>query len=874
MRKRTLIQAVDGTAEPTLETNSISEELIEQTSEDSEDQAAVEWIVEDVPSRRFPWLIPSLAITAIIAWTGFFAYAHREAFQGGAALIEWSALIADWAIPIVLVIGIWLLAMRNSTREAARFSQASQDLASHSADLEAKLTRVNRELSLAREFLASQTRELDYLGRTATERLSEHADRLQSLVGDNGAQIDAIARVSETALENMDRLRDNLPVIATSAKDVSNQIGGAGRSAQARLEDLIEGFARLNQFGEASERQVATLREHIDATLAEYDLRIEQLTGISGQRFDELRQNSETVRNELAAREVDALASLRTRFAALQSELADTEASSAQDREAALASLRESLLHLRRDATEASDTIRSTEAEALAAWASQLDALRDRLSQGLAEVKRLENTATENARWRLESLQADFAATEQQMADRLAAFSEETEARRASIRDAERDAQAELENRLAALDEAIADRRAAQAEQLSLLAAEGDELGERIALLGTIFETINEQGRSANEGLAEGIARLSERLEESRASLQGTDIAVTELTDASVRLLELIQASAKQTREDLPAAMEAGEDRLQSIEQRVEAVKQLLDRAQGSGETLAERLQHAEGRSLAVIAGIDEFQTRFGDISRAQTEDIEQLRKDIAALADESGTLSNIAQGELRTAIGTLENAARSALAAIEDEQAAHIMRIAENVGRQSAEAIDRALQEHTAEAITALDSATTRSSEAGRDAARQLRDQLAKVNELTGNLETRIAHARERASESVDNEFSRRVALITESLNSNAIDIAKALSTEVTDTAWASYLRGDRGIFTRRAVRLIDNTEAREIAELYDVDTDFREHVSRYIHDFEAMLRTMLSTRDGNAVSVTLLSSDMGKLYVVLAQALERLRQ
>ena len=125
-----------------------------------------------------------------------------------------------------------------------------------------------------------------------------------------------------------------------------------------------------------------------------------------------------------------------------------------------------------------------------------------------------------------------------------------------------------------------------------------------------------------------------------------------------------------------------------------------------------------------------------------------------------------------------------------------------------------------------------------------------------------------------MDNDFSRRVALISESLNSNAIDITKALSTDVTDTAWTSYLRGDRGIFTRRAVRLLDNTEAREIAELYDADHDFRDHVSRYIHDFEAMLRTLLSTRDGNAISVTLLSSDMGKLYVVLAQALERLRQ
>jgi hypothetical protein len=38
-------------------------------------------------------------------------------------------------------------------------------------------------------------------------------------------------------------------------------------------------------------------------------------------------------------------------------------------------------------------------------------------------------------------------------------------------------------------------------------------------------------------------------------------------------------------------------------------------------------------------------------------------------------------------------------------------------------------------------------------------------------------------------------------------------------------------------------------------------------------MLRTMLSTRDGNALGVTLLSSDMGKLYVALAQAIERLR-
>ena len=120
---------------------------------------------------------------------------------------------------------------------------------------------------------------------------------------------------------------------------------------------------------------------------------------------------------------------------------------------------------------------------------------------------------------------------------------------------------------------------------------------------------------------------------------------------------------------------------------------------------------------------------------------------------------------------------------------------------------------------------------------------------------------------------FARRVALLVESLNSTAIDVAKILSNEVTDTAWASYLRGDRGIFTRRAVRLLDSSEAREIARHYETEPEFREQVNRYIHDFESMLRNVLASRDGTPLSVTLLSSDTGKLYVALAQAIERLR-
>ena len=151
---------------------------------------------------------------------------------------------------------------------------------------------------------------------------------------------------------------------------------------------------------------------------------------------------------------------------------------------------------------------------------------------------------------------------------------------------------------------------------------------------------------------------------------------------------------------------------------------------------------------------------------------------------------------------------------------------------------------------------------------------QMLTISETSANLEARVDDAKDDIVRGDSALFARRMALILESLNSTAIDVNKILSNDVTDTAWASYLRGDRGVFTRRAVRLLDAGEAREILVHYEEDSDFRDHVNRYIHDFEAMLRNVLATRDGMPLSVTLLSSDAGKLYVALAQAIERLRR
>ncbi len=824
------------------------------------------------PRRRFP-LAPAAALLVLAGWTAFFGWAHWAQLRAGFTPLDASQLIVDWSVPALLVITLWLLAMRNSRREAGRFGDVAVSLRNESAALETRLSAVNRELSLAREFLAAQALELDSLGRIATQRLSEHADRLQGLVRDNGTQVEAIAGVSRTALSNMDKLRDDLPVIANAARDVSNQIGNAGNTAHSQLAEMVAGFNRLNEFGQASERQVASLQAKVDAAIAGFNAQALQLDEIAGARFTTLRDKSDAFRTELDGREVDALAAMRHRADRLRDEVAEAAQALETQEEELLKSLQARLGALRDGAATVGSGLTAIERDALTGWSKRLDAMKADLEAAIRQVEGIDNAAKAGAVDRLRLIREEAELVDSKLTESHAMFVSEVEKRRAEAGQLAATQIEHTQARLAELDAAIADRRAAHAVHSEHLVEQSAEIGAKLETLGSEMERAAGQGREAEGALTASIDALAARLSASRDALADSDRAVAELTDASVRLLELIRASAEHTRTDLPAALGNAEQRLDELGERGEKLGTMLGAASERSRELSEYVITATRDSASAMGDLKALQGQIAAAHSANGDRVAELRAQLESLAQDSRSASAEVQGPLREAIATLETSARTALSTLETDSAGQIEALATRIGSEAASAIDRALQAKVGTAMAELDDSAARAAGAGREAAVQLRDQLARVNELAGNLESRVAHARQRAEEQVDTDFSRRVALITESLNSNAIDIAKALSSDVTDTAWASYLRGDRGIFTRRAVRLIDNTQAREIADLFESDSEFREHVSRYIHDFEAMLRSMLSTRDGHAIGVTLLSSDMGKLYVALAQAIERLR-
>ncbi|WP_299192733.1 ATPase [uncultured Erythrobacter sp.] len=839
-------EGVEASAETSLDTHeSVDDEgeldLAEYDYEDAYEEAY------EPASNRFAWVAPAIAIALIAGWTGLYGWAMQDRLlaAASAAPAEWVRWIIDWSVPVLLVCVGWLLTMRHSRAEAKRFAETAALLSTESSELEARLTVVNRELSLAREFLGAQSLELESLGRVASERLTTHAGELQQLIHDNGAQVDRIGSASETALGNMARLRDDLPVIANSARDVSNQVGNAGRTAHEQLDKLVSGFERLNQFGKASEAQVTSLDNRVGEILTGFENQLSQIEQLISARLEAVQAQTGSFRSELESVESQALEALKERMGLLQTETQSV-------------------------ATE----LRAAEKGAMDKLMQSKSRFQDEVTKVVESLDRLDAQAVTASQERIKALHEQAIGFDTHLSNRNRIFETEVAKRQEEFDTREAQASELLAQRLADLDDAMTQRREAQAVETEKLVAQSSSMGEQLDKLTALIGEISETGETARSGLTEGLEELSGQLAKRREELAETEAKLGELTESGIRLLEIIQSGAKHSREDLPQAIETASATLGTVEERAAALSGLMLGAHEKADGLSNYLIETQSKIESADSSIEALQAKLSEQSEDALSKLDGLRGGFARLTEQSETFAGGTQEKLREALGALEDATTSAFTALDSGAREKVTALAGDISKDAVTEIERALRNDTAETVGKLEQAASHASGVGREATAQLRDQLAKVNELTINLEQRIARAHELAEEQVGNDFARRMALITDSLNSNAIDIASSLSTEVADTSWDAYLKGDRGIFTRRAVRLIDNGDAKEIAELYQRDDTFKANVSRYIHDFEAMLRAMLSTRDGNALSVTLLGSDMGKLYVVLAQSIERFRQ
>ena len=419
--------------------------------------------------------------------------------------------------------------------------------------------------------------------------------------------------------------------------------------------------------------------------------------------------------------------------------------------------------------------------------------------------------------------------------------------------------------------EALAGRLTAQEASSRTLVA---SLSERLAEVDAQIAGIGRSGDEQGARLSQSITGLHELTRSLQRELEQGQQASGDLISRSRELTAALAEFTGQLRDELPAALAGVQTQAERTEAAVQAVLPSVEAVQSAAAQTAGALAESEASVARQREGLDALLARVREGTAAAEE---QLRALGASVGEADGAASRLAQEtgpQLIEALVRVRETANQAASHAREAIAAAIPESVAALAEASREAVAGAVTDPVQEQIAEIAAAAQRATAVARQASERLTRQLLVIGETASLIEDRIAEDQVQREEKAAENLTRRVSLLIEALNSTAIDVNKILSNEVADTAWAAYLKGDRGVFTRRAVRLLDSGEAREMQRHYDEEPDFRDQVNRYVSDFETMLRRVLADRDGGMLGVTLLSSDMGKLYVALSQGIEKLRR
>ena len=256
---------------------------------------------------------------------------------------------------------------------------------------------------------------------------------------------------------------------------------------------------------------------------------------------------------------------------------------------------------------------------------------------------------------------------------------------------------------------------------------------------------------------------------------------------------------------------------------------------------------------------VDEFINRLERGQEQSTKYYSKINADLLGSVD-------LFEGQIETAALHLDKHITQQQAGFKEHEDRTLDRLTKRLDK-----LDEIIAKRAADAIKAFSTLSATIDSTALRSARDLRKQLEMADKAVSSLEARIAQALASSYDEFDDNLAYRLVEITEKLNSQSIAIASSFSMEISEKSWASYLKNDQYIFNRRTLKLLGKRDLRKIAELYNNDDSFKELTSRYLDDFEGMLRKILSTSDGHSIGITLLSSDIGRLYVILDKAIRR---
>ncbi len=646
-------------------------------------------------------------------------------------------------------------------------------------------------------------------------------------------------RVAASLREENMALNQSMHSLGLHLADAQRQLGDQARIVQQLGLDAV---ARLSESSDKLASNASVIANAHDQLARSGDVAMQRMDGLLAglPRIDDVAQRLAVNFREAGLVAHQQGANLEARLAALGEEAAKA----AQVGEASTAIILEAIVALQGQTKETESDLLSASAQATEAHGAALANMTN-----LAAAARDEMAST------VAAMTGQIENSWQQFRNGVDAAAAQMDARLSAARDA---------------GDAMGAQLAAHADASDALAA---RITAHVAEVGKQLEILDVSVGASTGVIARAIDDTKAQLGVFMQDVQGGNASAHQLIAHAESLLLALDAVTRELDETLPHALDRITSHGKTTQTALSQLRPLLDASELVAQstmshvnavqaTLKSNEEQMAGHATSQQQLVDRIN---GSLAEAETA-LAKLRDGADEFAEQGGARMIATLAEVRATADSAADEARLTLEKLVSDAR-------ETMQATATGAIDAAFKNEVMAQLTAIEDASARAVAAANGAADRLMRQLITIMDTSASVEQRVAEAEQAIAASGRDSLAKQVGLLTEALKSTAIDVTKILSTEVSDTAWDAYLKGDRGVFARRAVKLIENSEAKEILRIYQNDDGFHASVNQFIHDFEAMLRVLIGARDGSAISVTLLSSDIGKLYVALAQAIDRLR-
>lgn len=728
------------------------------------------------------------------------------------------------------------------------------------SDVRSGLDTVLAEISEGTTRMVSEVRSLGSMALRTSDTLKGSTDavsaRNQALLDSFSAAIGALADDGHRIGDLIQSLRDSVgaadTAISPSLDRMATRVQDASELARMMAESLEAGSGAMLVEAEQLRDRLAALTQDLDVRVKGLDTAADAVTtrviGAAGEielRAESLGALGARIGSETLA-QAEALA---THISTLATRVDESESRMSQSGQRI------------EDASGRSTAAARAATTAIGEAVSAIDAGLGRTGDMELAAGRLASVA-EDSRNRIGAAADESLAQSRALAQESAQLTDQTR----SLVEAAAGGAARLATALANARQETQRFTDAESRARAEAAEVVDALGARVSMVQQMSVDLKATGTDIDALLAARIDALSKAGDSAR---QTAGAVSGDLTDHQ-RQLEQMTATARDHAAEMERGITEAIARLQAdfvaLEQGFATV---FDRLQGSTEQAEKGLTSALGRLQDETTAVEQGASAAATRLQGEATALGRSLLDAGKKGEGAARVVADAVAQLQAALATTRAEATDADAAVTASTAAleRQRRVCEEAMSEAQKALGDAERILSAQ-VGAMASTSKAATMQSGLAAKAFEVQVGQLQKASKGAAMAAVELRDRTADNRDKRFLQSAAFVAEGLNSLSLDLHRLLDRDATETEWRKFYRGDRGFFARR---LVARSEAKQIAALYRDGDDFRRFVDLYLNEFESLMLNVERADQQGMLSAVFLSADVGKLYLLLCEALER---